>query len=59
MSCELVECIQCINLVWLYELWYRTAIITFTYYRFIQSDDLNEDFEGALLNLYENLVRGV
>ena len=27
--------------------------------RFIQSDDLNEDFEGALLNLYENLVRGV
>ena len=28
-------------------------------YRFIQSDDLNEDFEGAQLNLYENLVRGV
>ena len=27
--------------------------------RFLQSDDLNEDFEGALLNLYENLVRGV
>ena len=26
--------------------------------RFIQSDDFNEDFEGALLNLYENLVRG-
>ena len=27
--------------------------------RFIQSDDFNEDIEGALLNLYENLVRGV
>ena len=27
--------------------------------RFIQSDDLNDDFGCALLNLYENLVRGV
>ena len=27
--------------------------------RFIQSDDFNEDFEGALLNLFEILVRGV
>ena len=26
--------------------------------RFIQSDDFNEDFEGALLNLYEKLARG-
>ena len=27
--------------------------------RFIQSDDLNEDFEGALLNLYEYVVIGL
>ena len=27
--------------------------------RFLQSDDLNDDFGCALLNLYENLVRGV
>ena len=28
-------------------------------HRFIQSDDLNEDIEGAQLNLHENLVSGV
>ena len=27
--------------------------------RNIQSNDLNEDFEGALLDLYENLVKSV
>ena len=27
--------------------------------RILQYDDLNEDFEGALLDLYENLVTGV
>lgn len=28
-------------------------------YRFMQSDDLKQDFEAAFLNLYENLVRDV
>ena len=27
--------------------------------RFIQSDDFNKDIEGALLNLYEILLKGV
>ena len=64
---ELVKCIQYINLVWLYEVRFRIHAIQDPshYYfaedndRFIQSDDLNEDFEGALVNLYENLGRGV